>query len=107
MGTAGSVSRRQPLAQALCCRLVLPDQGSSVSVAAIPSTARRSFPAPVRDRARGRRLGAARPVAPGARAAWLAGLPGLLASLEADWLVTVGARLDGWTAVTPPTSPRR
>ena len=27
--------------------------------------------------------------------AWLAGLPGLLASLEADWSVTVGARLDG------------
>ena len=27
--------------------------------------------------------------------AWLAGLPGLLAGLEADWAVTVGARLDG------------
>jgi streptomycin 6-kinase len=27
--------------------------------------------------------------------AWLAGLPGLLAGLEADWSVTVGARLDG------------
>jgi hypothetical protein len=27
--------------------------------------------------------------------AWLAGLPGLLASVEADWSVTVGVRLDG------------
>jgi streptomycin 6-kinase len=27
--------------------------------------------------------------------AWLTGLPGLLAGLEADWSVTVGARLDG------------
>jgi predicted kinase/streptomycin 6-kinase len=29
---------------------------------------------------------------------WLAGLPGLLASLEADWLLTVGAGLDGGRA---------
>jgi streptomycin 6-kinase len=30
--------------------------------------------------------------------AWLAGLPGLLASLEAEWLLTVGAGLDGGRA---------
>jgi predicted kinase len=30
--------------------------------------------------------------------AWLAGLPGLLASLEADWSVTVGASLEGGQA---------
>ena len=30
--------------------------------------------------------------------AWLAGLPGLLADLEADWLVTVGAGLEGGNA---------
>jgi predicted kinase len=29
---------------------------------------------------------------------WLAGLPGLLAGLEADWSVTVGTRLDGGNA---------
>ena len=30
--------------------------------------------------------------------AWLTGLPGLLAGLEADWSVTVGTRLDGGRA---------
>ena len=30
--------------------------------------------------------------------AWLTGLPGLLASLEADWSITVGGRLDGGRA---------
>jgi streptomycin 6-kinase len=30
--------------------------------------------------------------------AWLAGLPGLLASLEADWSVAIGPRLDGGNA---------
>src|ERR1035438_5061960 len=37
--TAGPVSCRQSLACSLCCRSVLPDQGSNVSAAAIPSTA--------------------------------------------------------------------
>jgi hypothetical protein len=53
--TGGSVSGRQPLAcLSLCCRIVLPDQGSHVRVAAIrfAVTVRRAIPAPARSRTR-------------------------------------------------------
>ena len=37
--------------------------------------------------------------------AWLAALPGLLADLEADWLVTVGTGLEGGNAAYVAASP--
>lgn len=93
-----SVPPAANLCVSLCCRVVLRIRGAlSVSQRFHPSQ-QGPFLRPSRARPAVtvcERLALSLRAVGAAGEAWLAGLPGLLAGLEADWSITVGARLDG------------